>query len=231
MRLVIRRALIAAIIGYRRWLSGRGPLARVRCTFHHSESCSAFGLRAARDAPTVTAALGRIRRRLRRCRGAALFAMTTADGGHALGWGADHDRPLPELCAELGRDGETAAAQATVLASREWVARWRSDADDVRAIAIARRALPRAQVLMRRADQPPPRRWSRWILAVLALAMLAWWAPLVAVAAAASAGAVIALRTTRLRGLTNRLAFQAQAARLRGPLPVLPRTSVPTRPA
>lgn len=100
----MRRALVAAIIGYRRHLSGRGPLRAVRCTFAHGESCSAYGLRAAREAPTVGRALGRIRRRLRRCRDASVYV--TADGARSLAWNAELERPLDELIAELETDEE-----------------------------------------------------------------------------------------------------------------------------
>ncbi|MBE7452520.1 MAG: membrane protein insertion efficiency factor YidD [Kofleriaceae bacterium] len=151
-----RRVVVAAIAGYRRWLSGRGPLARVRCTFHHGQSCSAFGLRAVDEAPGTWAALGRIRRRLRRCGATSIHALTDPAGRRALGWGPDHDRPLGELCAELTADGEQPADVAAVLAARVVVARWRGDATEVVALARLRRGPPRAQVLVR---QPPsPRR-------------------------------------------------------------------------
>jgi putative component of membrane protein insertase Oxa1/YidC/SpoIIIJ protein YidD len=158
----MQRALVVAIRAYRRWLSGRGPLRQVRCTFHDNESCSAFGLRAAREAPSARVALGRIRRRIRRCGDASLFALdalpetetgarartrartrTRTRGGsetsiRVLGWGADHDRPLDELHTELVEDGETDAVRARVLSAREVASRWRGDIGDVLAVRALR---------------------------------------------------------------------------------------------
>ena len=178
--------LVGGIRAYRRWLSGRGPLRRVRCTFdagHGGESCSAFGLRAAEEAPGVRVALGRIRRRIRRCGGVSLFALDAPDGTRALGWGHDHDRPLAELVA----DGEGEAARSLVLSSREVAARWRGHLADI----AAARAL--------RSDAAPLRPALRGMppLALLARA-LAWRVVLAAavVALVASrwphAGAVVA---------------------------------------
>ncbi|MCW5807069.1 MAG: membrane protein insertion efficiency factor YidD, partial [Deltaproteobacteria bacterium] len=87
----MRRALAAAIRAYRRWLSGRGPLRGVSCTFARCESCSAYGLRVAREAPTAAHAIRLIRRRLRRCRDASVYALAAPGGGAALAWGADHE--------------------------------------------------------------------------------------------------------------------------------------------
>ncbi len=213
-----QRVLAAAIGGYRRWLSGRGPLRRVRCTFHAGESCSSFGLRAAREAPSAPAAWGRIRRRLRRCRDASLFALTAADGSRALGWGADHERPLDELCAELAADGEAAAACATVLAARELVARWRGDVVEVVELAPRRRGLPPAQVALR--HPPPPRRVARaltWRVALASIvvpaAALVSPGPAIALAAAAAFMLIGSARGHLARW--SRLRHQAGAAALR----------------
>lgn len=69
-----QRPLAALIRLYRRRLSGRGPLHRVRCTFERTESCSAYGLRAtttvARSAPE---AIRLIRARIRACGHSALY--------------------------------------------------------------------------------------------------------------------------------------------------------------
>lgn len=104
------------ILLYRRLLSGRIP--GVRCSFTESESCSAFGLRAT-EGPD---ALGRIRRRLGRCRDACLLT-----DGHALSWTALHDRDPAEIEAELRADGETEAAIQQVLETRRAVAIWRRE--------------------------------------------------------------------------------------------------------
>lgn len=133
---------------YRRCLSGRGALRRVRCTFHHSESCSTFGLRVARTSPSAWVALGRIRRRLRRCRDASIYAT----GPGALAWGADHDRPLDELLATLTADTEAPASRAVVLAARLAISRFRGDLLDVLAVTPHRALLPPAQLVLRRRD-------------------------------------------------------------------------------
>src|SRR6185436_4096391 len=66
------RLLTWMILAYRRFVSGGGPLRGVRCSFAPDESCSAYGLRAARESRTAREALGKIGRRLRRCRDACL---------------------------------------------------------------------------------------------------------------------------------------------------------------
>jgi hypothetical protein len=174
----VRRALVAAILFYRRRLSGRGPLRKVRCTFGHCESCSAYGLRAAREAPTVREAIGRIRRRLRRCRDASVYALVAPDGGRALAWGDDLDRPIDELIASLETADELPPARATVLAAREAVARWRGDLVDRMAVAAHRRGLPRASLMIRPAPSRRAlvgRRTRRALLAAPLLVALAWW--------------------------------------------------------
>lgn len=119
---LILRVLAWLITFYRRWLSGRGPLRDVRCSFAPHESCSAFGLRATAEAPGARAALGRIRRRIRRCRDACLIS-----DGHALSWTPFHDRPPAEIVDELRADGEGDAAIEKLLHVRRAVAIWRSD--------------------------------------------------------------------------------------------------------
>lgn len=215
---MIRALLIWSILGYRRWLSGRGPLRQVRCTFHHSESCSAFGLRAAREAPDVRAAVARIRRRLRRCREASTFMLQLPGGGRALGWGRDHERPLDELVTELVEDAELPAARATVLSARGAVARWRGDVLDVVALAPHLRALPSAKLVVRR---PPSRsQVARRLLLRFALgaalvgAVALFVAPVaLGLAAALTLGVAAAGRGYLVRG--QRLRAQARAAALR----------------
>lgn len=104
------------ILAYRRFLSGRLP--GVRCSFADDESCSAYGLRAT-EGP---GALGKIRRRLARCRDACLLT-----DGHALSWSALHERDPAEIEAELRADGEGEAAIARVLETRRAVAIWRRE--------------------------------------------------------------------------------------------------------
>jgi hypothetical protein len=82
------RALLLGLIRvYRQRLAGRGPFRNVRCTFAHLESCSAYGERIAREAPSTGAALRCICGRLRRCRDLSLFRFP--DG--ALGWASRYD--------------------------------------------------------------------------------------------------------------------------------------------
>jgi hypothetical protein len=116
---LLRAALLAAIGFYRRRLSGRGPFARCRCTFGQLESCSAFGERTAREAPSTPAAVRRIVRRLVRCRDLSLFHLE--DGG--LGGGRGYDALLRAvgpaaavraLDGALVRDGESSAVRAAV---------------------------------------------------------------------------------------------------------------------
>ena len=215
-----RRLLVLAIRGYRRWLSGRGPLRRVRCTFDHghdTESCSAFGLRTVREAPSARVAIGRIQRRLRRCRDASLFALDAPDGTRALGWGADHDRPLAELHAELVADGELHAARTQVLSAREVAARWRGDLGDVIAVRTLRGGLLPHRPHLRR---PPPlalvARAVAWrlVLAALIVASVAMLSPRVAMVIAVLALLPIASIGRGQLTRRARLRRQARAAAL-----------------
>jgi len=215
---VAQRALVLGIRGYRRWLSGRGPLRRVRCTFHDSESCSAFGLRAAEESPDARAALGRIWRRIRRCGGASLFALDAPDGTRALGWGEDHDRPLVELHAELVADGERDTARAQVLCAREVAARWRGDVADLVSARTLRGELA--------AIRPNPRRlpplallaralaW-RVVAAAIVVAIAAMSSPLAAVFLATLALVPLAAISRRHLARRARLLRQARSAALR----------------
>jgi hypothetical protein len=226
-----QRALVLAVRGYRRWVSGRGPLRRVRCTFDHGgggESCSVFGLRAAVESPNARVAWGRIRRRIHRCGGVALFALDAPDGARALGWGDDHDRPLAELHAELVADGELAPALAQVLSARETCARWRGDLGDAVAARSLRGALAPVRPQLR--AMPPLALLARalaWrvlaaVLVVAFVASLAWMmADSVRVAgiagAATAALALLPITALARRHLARRarLARQARSALLR----------------
>lgn len=218
---VAQRALVLGIRGYRRWLSGRGPLRRVRCTFHDSESCSAFGLRAAQEAPDARAAWGRIRRRIRRCGGASLFALDAPDGTRALGWGEDHDRPLAELHAELAADGERDIARAQVLCAREVAARWRGDVADLVSARTLRGELAAIRPSLRRI--PPLALLARalaWrvVAAVIVVAIAAMYSRLAAVILAILATlAVLPVVAISRRHLARRarLLRQARSAALR----------------
>lgn len=213
--------LVGGIRGYRQWLSGKGPLRRVRCTFDDGqggESCSAFGLRAAREAPSARVALGRIRRRIRRCGGVALFALDAPDGTRALGWGDDHDRPLAELHADLVADGEHEAARSLVLSSREVAARWRGDLADI----AGARALRGDAAPLRPALRSPPSltllaRALAWrvVLAAMAVALIASRWPHAGAVVAALALLPVAAVTRRHLARRARLTRQARTALLR----------------
>jgi putative component of membrane protein insertase Oxa1/YidC/SpoIIIJ protein YidD len=215
-----QRALVTGIRAYRRWVSGRGPLRRVRCTFHDSESCSAFGLRAAREAPGARVAWGRIRRRIRRCADASLFALDAPDATRALGWGADHDRPLAELHAELVADGEGEHARVQVLSAREGAARWRGDLADVAGVRGLRgeaapirprlRPLPSLALLARALG------W-RVVVASTIVAAVATRSTALALTLAALALLPIASITRRHLARRARLGRQARSAALREP--------------
>jgi putative component of membrane protein insertase Oxa1/YidC/SpoIIIJ protein YidD len=103
-----QRWLVRAIRGYRRHLSGRGPFARVRCTFEHQESCSRYALRyVIVEAAGLVDALCAIRARLRRCHGLAIYL--DVDG--ALIGGGDFDL--------LARPGGARALLRGLTAARE----------------------------------------------------------------------------------------------------------------
>lgn len=125
---LILRVLAWLIVFYRRWLSGRGPLREILCSFAPHESCSAFGLRATSEATGARDALRRIGRRIRRCRDACLVS-----DGHALSWTALHDRTPREIRDELHADGEGAPAIEHLLRVRRAVAVWRADPVSIRA--------------------------------------------------------------------------------------------------
>ena len=217
---VVRRALVAGIRGYRQWLSGRGPMRAVRCTFHDGESCSAFGLRAAREAPSVRIALGRIRRRIRRCGEVSLFALDAPGGTRALGWGADHERPLAELHAELVADGEGEPARAQVLSAREVAARWRQDLGEVAVVrALRGDAAPVRPRLRRMPSLALLARALAWrvVVAAIVVAAVALRSPRVAAVLAALALLPLAAITRRHLARRACLRRQARSALLREP--------------
>lgn len=149
-------ALLWAIRAYQRWLSGRGPLRRVVCTFagvsapepFAGESCSRYGLRIAQSADSLGAALRLIRQRLRRCSGACLYrhpegllygplydGLAQSDDASAAG-----DIVLARLVADLMAAREQPAAVALVLRSAAVVARSCGQTlRSARCVALARR--------------------------------------------------------------------------------------------
>lgn len=188
----VLRVLAWLILAYRRWLSGRGPLRGVRCSFAHAESCSAYGLRATAEAATAREAIGRIVRRLGRCRDACLLA-----DGRTLSWAPLHDRPAEQIAGELRRDGERAPAIARMLETRRAVASWRGEP--------APPAAARPPVYSHPATQARSRRRIAALLALAAVAAFAiafrpWLggiALVVAVAGIAAAARTWASRAAR----------------------------------
>jgi putative component of membrane protein insertase Oxa1/YidC/SpoIIIJ protein YidD len=137
-----RRIAGLAIRGYRRWLSGRGPLRRVACTFATTESCSAYGLRAVDEVATsLRHALALVRARIDACRCTSIYRF----GERGLGWEREHERDPEELARLLERRGERPETIAQVLAAREAVARWRGDHPALVAVLHARAARPPAR--------------------------------------------------------------------------------------
>jgi putative component of membrane protein insertase Oxa1/YidC/SpoIIIJ protein YidD len=121
----MRPLLALAIRGYRRYLSGRGPLRRVRCTFHATESCSAYGLRAVEQLSTsFPHALRLVRARIRMCRCTSIYRFE-----HGLGWERDHELEPAALMTSLVERGEHDDTIAQVLAARTVVAKWCGDRD------------------------------------------------------------------------------------------------------
>jgi hypothetical protein len=129
---------MAALLLYRRLVSGRGPLRRVACSFADVESCSAFGLRACTEAQSLFQALSLIRRRLRRCRTAAVYRLASGEP-LVLGWGEIYDDcTAAELDSALMAARERVETRAMVLATAARIASWRGQPD--RAAGLVRRA-------------------------------------------------------------------------------------------
>jgi len=122
-----RDLLLALIRLYRRRISGRGPLSRVRCTFEGTESCSRYAQRVTATVATgLLGALCLIIGRLRRCRQASLQRE-----GAALTWGPLFDAfatgasgAVHRLDRALTAAGERASTRAAVLRSALIVARY-----------------------------------------------------------------------------------------------------------
>lgn len=166
-----QRLLLAALRGYRRWVSGRGPLRGLRCTFEQTESCGAYGLRVAEQAPGARAALRLIRGRLRRCGSSRLHF------DRDLLWGEAYDARCPEELIDWAADQaelpqtQAMLARAARVVERE---RWPS-------AGAVQRALGAPRVLLRGGDGSLGQRfrlkWALclWLPAVAALGLLCLW--------------------------------------------------------
>ena len=120
---------------YRRRLSGRGPLARVSCSFTHTESCSSYGLRVSEDRPAPVA-VWHILGRLRRCRSHALFR--TSSGPL---WGPAYDAEPLQHDKRLEAAHEQETTRAAVLRGFGAIARECGQPGHARTAALAARAL------------------------------------------------------------------------------------------
>jgi putative component of membrane protein insertase Oxa1/YidC/SpoIIIJ protein YidD len=204
---MLRGLLREVIRFYRRRLSGRGPFARVRCTFSGLESCSAFAERVVAETPSTLLAVRRIRRRLARCRDLSLYCLP----GGRLGWGSGYDAMLTaaspqEAASRLGRrlaeEGEGVSVCAAVRRAAVLVAEAAEGAPRT-ALPEGRAPLPvlREVAALRRVLQR--RLWERGLLAVVAaagtaLALLGGPGTALAVACLlVAAGALVRMRAAR----------------------------------
>lgn len=203
---LIQRLLIALILLYRRFLSGRLP--NVRCSFAADETCSAFGLRIARAARSGREAIARIARRIRRCGDACLLS-----DGTRLGWSELHDESPAEIVRAMRADGEGDAAISRMVQTRLVVARWCGDRAGFEACRAALRSIERPRVISLAAVEERARRRIAWSTAIAILAaVFAPLAPLVAVPLAMLAGASAVIGHTRLTARANRFARIARSA-------------------
>lgn len=216
---MVRAALIFLITLYRRYLSGRGPLRGVRCSFAAHESCSAYGLRVAQRSPSTRIALARIGRRLRRCGDACLRS-----DGHVVSWTEQHDEAPSAIATQMRDDAELDASIALMLHTRRAVATWCADPIATRAcdveLALAppvrtrRPIVVKFNAMVRRAVERLRRRTIFAVVAIVALAVIPSWfdaalAALLVAGVALAARAVI--RTSRRFELHTPYAARARA--------------------
>jgi putative component of membrane protein insertase Oxa1/YidC/SpoIIIJ protein YidD len=213
-----RGVLEAAIVLYRRHVSGRGPLRRVTCTFGRCESCSAYGLRVVREhARSLPHALRLVLGRLRRCRTASVYGH-----GRALAWGEGYDH-ADELDDVAERVHEQPRTRRALLWAAIGVARYRGEPRLVARLLGRLRALPgavaaRARLPLRQGKglrEHLRTRWLRSLVLPLVVLALAIWLPLpllLVLATIASLG--IAAATRRFVIERRRLATQLRLARL-----------------
>jgi putative component of membrane protein insertase Oxa1/YidC/SpoIIIJ protein YidD len=203
MTYVGRRPLAFAIRAYRRFVSGKGPMRRVCCTFATTESCSAYGLRVTEDlATSLPHAFGLVRARIRACRTMSIYRFR-----EGLGWERDHERAPAELVALLEARGERADTIAQVMAARTAVAKWRGERAEL-AAARPIAAAAKHRVGVRAGDAAIARhrqatlRGATFAVLAMMLATVSLWAivpMLFSVAAAASArGAALRLEQQRV---------------------------------
>jgi putative component of membrane protein insertase Oxa1/YidC/SpoIIIJ protein YidD len=216
-----RGALAAAILLYRRHVSGRGPLRRVSCTFGRCESCSAYGLRVVREhARSLPDALRLVLGRIRRCRSASVHGH-----GRALSWGEDYDRP-DELDDLAARAHEQPRTRQALLWAAIGVTGYRGERALAARLRARSRALPgsvseRVRLPLRRGKGLRAHlraRWQRGLVITLLLAGLGLLLPLpLALVLAAIAMLAAAAATRRFIGARRRLYAQLRLAGSRRP--------------
>ena len=191
-----RTPALFAIRAYRRWISGRGPLRRVCCTFASTESCSAYGLRAASEARSLLEAMRLVRARVRACRGSSIYRFE-----HGLGWERDHEHAPATLANVLAARRERPETIAQVIAARMTIAKWRGERALYRPVR-ARHPIPvRAGEAAIRAHRRTLWRAAALVLvasALLAVSLLALF-PLALGAVAAASARASARRLERQR--------------------------------
>lgn len=205
-----RRVLEAAIVLYRRRVSGRGPLRRVTCTFGRCESCSAYGLRMVRHhARSLPHAVRLILGRIRRCRSSSVYR-----SDRTILWGTDYDE-LDRVDAVAVQAYERPRTRGALLRAAIGLARYRGE----------RRLVPRLIDRLHRLPQTaraavPLRdgrgllghlrgRWLRHLVVPLGLGVLALCLPWPVAAALGLLALGLIGRSTR-RYLAERRRLQRQ---------------------
>lgn len=195
-----RTWLEAAILWYRRRVSGRGPLRSVVCSFGESESCSAYGLRVVQQrATSLPSALAMIFGRIRRCRNSSVYRDRVA-----LLWGADYDdlARVDDVAREAFEQPKTRVA---LLRAAIAVARYRGHNAFGRLCSQLRTAVtglrsPHARLPLRdgsRLSQRLRARWQRSLRAAAALLVVCLFLPRLVELAAAFAVLAFVVGTTR----------------------------------
>jgi len=218
---MIRRALLAGVRFYRRRLSGRGPFAGVRCTFAAQESCAAYAERILGETPSAWTDLGRIRRRLVRCRHLSLYRLRE----ERLGWGKAYDQVL--ACEEQGvrqlddllaADGEGLPVRAAVHRATARVAHAAGQADGAWRTSGTGLPLVRDAEAVRRALTHRLHRRGLMIVVAAGLgtvACFAGWSSLLVVICLLVTPALVQMGT--IRGQLRRLDWLDVLASLEGP--------------
>jgi putative component of membrane protein insertase Oxa1/YidC/SpoIIIJ protein YidD len=200
---MIRRILLAGVRFYRRRLSGRGPLAHVRCTFAEFESCAAYAERILGESPSMLRAVARIRRRLARCRHLSLYRLREG----RLGWGSGYDRVLThvsggvrQLDAALAEDGEGTLVRAAVGRAIARVAQATGARGDVQAALIPLPLIRDGEAVRHACTRRLRRRGVSGLVAagLGVIAFLTGWNPLPVVLCLLVAGAVLLLTSELL---------------------------------